>query len=130
MRPPEARQISMARSRAQSECGELSTGTKTSLYGMTPPSAVMGSLYGFSELLGFFFSADHQSWRCAKTPAHQLPVNSRALHLLPAPRLLDRARESSIWSRSRVRARSCSSRETAKSRHSITFARDMTRRER
>src|SRR5438094_5093544 len=51
MRPLEARQISMARSRAQSECGELSTGTKTSLYGMTPPSAVMGSLNGFSELL-------------------------------------------------------------------------------
>src|SRR5205085_5405604 len=54
MRPAEARQISIARSRAQSECGELSTGTKTSLYGMTPPSAVMGSLNGFSELLGFF----------------------------------------------------------------------------
>src|SRR6476469_3926882 len=57
MRPPEARQISMARSRAQSECEELSTGTKTSLYGMTPPSAVMGSLRMYSELLGFF-SAD------------------------------------------------------------------------
>src|SRR5256885_16875462 len=51
MRPPEARQISMARSSAQSEFGELSTGTKTSLYGMTPPSAVLGS-QNDSELQG------------------------------------------------------------------------------
>src|SRR2546423_4147646 len=52
MRPPEAWQISMARASAQSECGELSTGTKTSLYGMTPPSAVMGSLKRFLRIAG------------------------------------------------------------------------------
>src|SRR5690242_21814539 len=62
----------MARSRAQSECEELSTGTKTSLYGMTPPSAVKGSLNGFSELLGSSLF-NHQSWRCANIPAHQHP---------------------------------------------------------
>src|SRR5919198_4382796 len=97
MRPAEARQISMARSRAQSECGELSTGTKTSLYGMTPPSARMGSLNGFSELLGF--SVDHQSRRYANTPAHQHPS------------ILARyAREKLYLESLALRARSCPSR--------------------
>src|SRR5438477_6776255 len=71
MRPAEARQISMARSSAQSECGELSTGTKTSLYGMTPPSAVMGSLNEF-RIAGLLYKT-HQSGRRANTPAHQHP---------------------------------------------------------
>ena len=95
IRPPDARQISMARSRAQSECGELSTGTKTSLYGMTPPSAVMGSLNGYSELLGFF-SADHQSRRFATAPAHLHPSTRSRLHRatlhLPKRALARRAR--------------------------------------
>src|SRR5258705_12898488 len=43
MRPPEARQSSMARSTAQPECGELSTGTNTSLGSMAAPSAGLGS---------------------------------------------------------------------------------------
>src|SRR3954469_13235644 len=97
MRPPEARQISMARSSAQSECGELSTGTKTSLYGMTPPSAVMGSKNS-SELRGL--STVLQSRRCATTPAHQHP--SILAHCARENRYLE--------SRARC-ARSCSSRQ-------------------
>src|SRR5438105_5575071 len=38
MRPPVLRHISMARSTAQSECGELSTGTNISRYTATSPS--------------------------------------------------------------------------------------------
>src|SRR5437868_11375615 len=72
MRPAEARQISMARSSAQSECEELSTGTKTSLYGMTPPSAVMGS-QNDSELQGFSRAHDlhlpRQASVTARAPA-------------------------------------------------------------
>src|SRR5690349_3225412 len=60
----------MARSRAQSECEEVSTGTKTSLYGMTPPSAAKGSLNGVSDVLGSSVF-HHQIWRCANTAALQ-----------------------------------------------------------
>src|SRR5437762_787739 len=102
MRPPEARQISMARSSAQSECGELSTGTKTSLYGMTPPSAVMGSLNEF-RIAGLLYKT-HQSGRRANTPAHQHP--SILAHFV---------REKLIRSLA-LRARSRSSREPPKTR--------------
>src|SRR5689334_25387637 len=87
MRPPEARQISMARSRAQSECGELSTGTKTSLYGMTPPSAVMGSLNGFSLNCEALLCRPSELEMRDDTRA-SAPVNSRTLHpCSPAERL-------------------------------------------
>src|SRR2546423_15342836 len=89
MRPAEARQISMARSSAQSECGDLSTGTKTSLYGMTPPSAVMGSLNEF-RIAGLL----HDTLRVPSArdaPAHQHPsILARSTYLnrgaLPSPR--------------------------------------------
>src|SRR5438105_2528891 len=98
MRPAEARQISMARSSAQSECGELSTGTKTSLYGMTPPSAVMGSLNEF-RIAGLLTTpSEHQA---RDTPAHQHPsILARSSYLEPR-RAPVATREKPMWSRSR-----------------------------
>src|SRR5207237_8703109 len=113
MRPAEARQISMARSSAQSECGELSTRTNTSLYGMTPPSAVMGSLNEF-RIAGLLHDTLRvPSARYSRAPA---PVNSRAFHLPRTEARFSRhAREAYVESLA-LCARSCSSRDAAVAR--------------
>src|SRR5205085_7762515 len=85
MRPAEARQISMARSSAQSECGELSTGTKTSLYAMPPPSPVMGSLNEF-RIAGTLARSTYLEPRRAPVATRERPMWSRSrCALAPAP---------------------------------------------
>src|SRR4029078_393484 len=110
----------MARSSAQSECGELSTGTKTSLYGMTPPSAVMGSLKRF-RIAGLLCLPSEEEMR--DDDRASAPINSRAhtFHFAEAS-FRHRARESLFGVAHAVRVCSCSSR-----RGLPLAARDMNR---